>query len=152
MICRLFSAKTIESLQKAIQLYIEETETETIRISINSTSTFADGKSYSLLLWHRLIEKAKTKEEPEQIIERFSVQPGVELSPQQEKVYKALKKWRRTKALSTAGLWAGFIPDKALLQVAYFMPKHIDKLSKIKYIGPDTIEKYGDEIIDVVNE
>jgi len=66
-------------------------------------------------------------------------------------LYHELVEWRRNEA-SRLGIPAYMvIRQKALTDICRYLPKDRKTLARIPYMGTKGIEKYGDEILDIVN-
>lgn len=67
-------------------------------------------------------------------------------------LYGALTEWRKNEA-RTAGIPPYMVmQQKALLGICKYMPKDINTLSRIPFIGKKSIEKYGDVILGMISE
>jgi superfamily II DNA helicase RecQ len=78
-----------------------------------------------------------------------SEQP-VALSPDEERLYQDLKRWRNERA-TQEGIPPYMIAHNAWLQAMVRLPVHtLDDLLRIKGFGERRIQKYGDEILKVL--
>jgi hypothetical protein len=67
-------------------------------------------------------------------------------------LFQELKEWRTDKAKQD-GVPAFFIMhQKVLVQIVINLPQNADELEKLPGMGPKTIEKYGEDILDMVVE
>lgn len=67
-------------------------------------------------------------------------------------IYRCLKEWRAEKA-ATAGLpHYRIIHQRILIRIAIVLPDTSSDLLKIPGIGPQTLEKYGNELISIVSQ
>jgi hypothetical protein len=67
-------------------------------------------------------------------------------------LFQTLKEWRTDKAKQD-GVPAFFIMhQKVLVQIVINLPQNADELEKLPGMGPKTIEKYGEDILDMVVE
>lgn len=74
-----------------------------------------------------------------------------DLTEKEKEIYSALKEWRNDFA-SNLG-WSSFrvCHNSHLMTIAKSKPKTIEDLSKIKSFGEIRTEKYGEEIISLLN-
>ena len=63
-----------------------------------------------------------------------------------------IQNWRLEKARSQGAPAFTIFDNKTLNNIAYFEPKTIDELSRIRGLGPNRIRDYGEEIITLVNK
>jgi superfamily II DNA helicase RecQ len=77
-------------------------------------------------------------------------QQDVQLTPSEEVAYKALKVWR-TKKASEEGYPAYAVANNAALkQMIKFRAKTTDDLGKIKAFGDKRAQRYGHEILEIL--
>ncbi len=75
---------------------------------------------------------------------------GEELSPDQQLVFRALKDWRKIKASELDVPAFVIFGDKTLRELAHLQPKSLDQLVNIYGIGEAKIEKFGTELLEVL--
>ena len=63
-----------------------------------------------------------------------------------------LKLWRREKAQKLNLPAYIIMHDKTLIEIVEISPVDIEDLKNVRGIGPAKIEKYGQEIIDIINK
>ncbi len=75
----------------------------------------------------------------------------IPLTPEEENVYQTLRHWRQTKA-EAQGLPVFIVAHNSeLMEIARSRPDSIEAFSGIKGFGPQKTEKYGEEILAVLN-
>ena len=74
-----------------------------------------------------------------------------ELSVEEKKIYDALKQWRND--LAKESKWSAYMicHNSHLVSIAKLKPQNLDELRKIKSFGDSKTEKYGEDIISVLN-
>ena len=75
-----------------------------------------------------------------------------ELKVLHPKVLDALTEWRRQRALKAHMPTYCILQQKAIIAIANLLPQDKEALAKIPFCGNVKAEKYGDEILAVVNE
>ena len=75
-----------------------------------------------------------------------------DLTEKEEKIFKKLKRWRYLKAKKFNIEPYKILHDTALLAAIKARPQNIDELLGIKGFGNKTIEKYGKELIRIINK
>ena len=70
----------------------------------------------------------------------------------QEELLSELKSWRIEKAKKTKFPPYYICSDSVLGQIAVTLPKNKEELMQIKNLGKKTIDKYGDEILSVIQK
>ncbi len=65
-------------------------------------------------------------------------------------LYQALKDWRSRKAKEEGIAEFKILHQRTLIQIAVHLPDSLPELQKIKGIGKQTSEKYGQDIVDLV--
>jgi len=77
--------------------------------------------------------------------------PENELAEADQELYEALKAWRNNKAAEVNLKHYLISYNSELLNIAIKKPKTLSALRKIKGFGEIKVEKYGSEILSVVN-
>jgi superfamily II DNA helicase RecQ len=74
-----------------------------------------------------------------------------ELTVEEKNIYNALKQWRSD--LAKESNWSAFMicHNSHLISIAKTKPQTLDELRKIKSFGDSKTEKYGEDIISVLN-
>jgi ribonuclease D len=75
-----------------------------------------------------------------------------ELNPKEDKIFKKLKSWRYLKAQNTHIKPYMVLKDEYLIAAIKANPQNIDELKNVKGFGEKNIEKYGKEIIKIINK
>ena len=70
----------------------------------------------------------------------------------QPQLFEALRQWRLDKAKENNVAAFVIMHQKVLVQIAATLPENEKELIKIKGVGKTTIEKYGQDILGIVNE
>ena len=73
------------------------------------------------------------------------------MNAKQLEVFQTLKQWRAEKAEKMKMANFMVCHNSELIDIAYNQPKSIDELRLIKGFGNRKAEKYGDDIISVLN-
>jgi DNA helicase-2/ATP-dependent DNA helicase PcrA len=69
-----------------------------------------------------------------------------------ERVLEALRAWRRERARSDAVPAYVVANDRTLDEIATLLPAKLDDLLQVNGIGPTKLERYGDEILAVIDD
>lgn len=71
---------------------------------------------------------------------------------QDPELFEKLRVWRKQEAekIGKPAFW--ILTQKTLTNIVNIAPKSIDKLCQIHGVGPKTIERYGDKIIEIIRE
>ena len=69
----------------------------------------------------------------------------------QERLVRVLRRWRSRKAADEGAAPYFILQQKALLAIAANRPDTIDELRKLVGIGAKTIDKYGQELLEIVS-
>ncbi len=72
-------------------------------------------------------------------------------NPSDVVLFNRIRKWRDQKAKETGLRHYMIMHQKTVASISNLMPQHIGELSGIKGLGKAKIEKYGQEIIEIVN-
>lgn len=72
--------------------------------------------------------------------------------PLDMELFNKLKLWRRAKALKENIRPYLIFSDSTLIEISNSIPKDIQELSSIRGIGEKKIDRYGDEIIEILNK
>lgn len=75
-----------------------------------------------------------------------------ELDPIQEQGFQNLRRWRKQRAIELDKPAFILMSDKTLRQIAFENPQNLEQLKKINGIGPDKLEKFGWDILAVINK
>ncbi len=65
-------------------------------------------------------------------------------------LFRALKEWRTTKAQEHNLASYQVLHQRVLLRIVAFLPQTLSELEEIRGVGPKTVAKYGQELIDMV--
>lgn len=71
---------------------------------------------------------------------------------QNEELYKALLRWRAVKSKNFKIISYMVVNSKGLVSIANLQPETEAELIKLPYIGKSTVEKYGKEILSIVEK
>jgi ribonuclease D len=74
-----------------------------------------------------------------------------DLSTKDQKVYLYLKEWRTSKAEKLQQKNFMICHNSELIDLARFKPSNLDELKQIKGFGPQKAEKFGDDILAILN-
>ena len=69
-----------------------------------------------------------------------------------KELYNIFKSWRRDKAIKEDIKPYIIFSDSTLIEMVNRLPKNREELLNIKGIGEKKLDKYGDEIITLINE
>jgi len=121
---------------------------EKLQIKISSLKSCENGFSPSLYL--RAVSKAitdfspgKKKEESKPLFNESDIEHG--------EVFNLLKEWRAEKAKEENVPHFQILHQSVIIQISVILPQNENELMKIKGIGPKTNEKYGKELLEIVN-
>lgn len=101
-----------------------------------------EGLYWSVLLHYETLKGVSEKKVPVQI---------ADLTPADQYVFECLKQWRTEKAEALNVPKFVVCHNSALINIAFHHPKNLDGLKQIKGFGDKKTEKYGEEIISVLN-
>ncbi len=130
--------------QEAINKFMDQ-------VTVKKTATqFVPGEPdyWSVMVFY---ENGKPKKPAYKEPEKLSVEPDVELTPEEKEIVAALKQWRRDKA-QAANLPEYIICHNAdLIAVSKLKPRSMEELSRVKGFGDLKVARYGDDIMTVLN-
>ena len=72
--------------------------------------------------------------------------------PINKELFERLKVWRRIKANKENVKPYIIFSDSSLIEIVNILPKNLEELKEIRGVGEKKLEKYGEEIIDVINK
>lgn len=72
--------------------------------------------------------------------------------PINKELFERLKVWRRIKANKENVKPYIIFSDSSLMEIVNILPKNLEELKEIRGVGEKKLEKYGEEIIDVINK
>ena len=90
-------------------------------------------------------------EKVEKQSDKFAVTSETELTTDEKRIFDTLKQWRLDKASELNIPSFMVCHNTELMTVAKVKPQTIDELIKIKGFGEHKTEKYGDDILAVLN-
>ncbi len=76
----------------------------------------------------------------------------VDLGQSAQDLFECLRTWRNDKAMESQFPNYCIVSNRALSSIAHLLPKTIDDLSNVYGVGSVIAEKYGEEIITIVND
>ena len=130
--------------QEVINQFMEQ-------VTVKKTATqFVPGEPdfWSVMVFYDDVKPPKPAyKEPE----KLSVEPDIELTPDEQEIVLALKQWRKDKASAMN------VPDyiichnAEIISLSKLKPRTMEDLSKVKGFGNQKVAKHGDEIISVLN-
>ena len=74
-----------------------------------------------------------------------------EEKPIDEELFKKLKAWRKDKAIKEDIKPYIIFSDSSLISIANQLPKNIEELLQVRGVGEKKVEKYGEEVLRLVN-
>lgn len=97
---------------------------------------------------------AKSQKEFAEEYEIISDEPdrSSDLTEKEEKIFKKLKRWRYLKAKKFNIEPYKILHDTALISAIKTRPQNTDELLEIKGFGNKNVEKYGKELIRIINK
>ena len=97
---------------------------------------------------------AKSQKEFAEEYEIISDEPDrlSDLTEKEEKIFKKLKRWRYLKAEKFKIEPYKILHDTALLAAIKARPQNTDELLEIKGFGNKNVEKYGKDLIKIINK
>jgi ATP-dependent DNA helicase RecQ len=69
-----------------------------------------------------------------------------------EELWQRLRAWRREQAQAQEVPPYVIFHDTTLRRIAALRPANLDELASIKGVGPGKLEKYGREVLSIVND
>ena len=69
-----------------------------------------------------------------------------------ERVLEALRVWRRARATEDGVPAYVVFHDTTLAEIADQRPRNLPALRRVKGLGPAKLERYGDEVLAVIDE
>lgn len=145
MKCKIFDIRLLENYNEQ-DLSVLNQFLENIKVSrMFSSFVNTDPPFWSILIFYEeKIEEIKSVKMPfEEII----------LNPEEEEIYDALRKWRNEQANKENLPPYMILHNFWLKKVAKAKPNTVEDLAslEIKGLGKKRIEKYGEEIIKIIN-
>ncbi len=92
----------------------------------------------------------ETKEKP--AAKASKEKPTISEDIVNEELYEALRAWRNDEAKSTGKPAYTVVNNRTLLEIQAICPTSIAKLKEISGMGPVKLKRYGDQIIEIVQE
>ena len=71
--------------------------------------------------------------------------------PINKELFEKLKNWRRVTANKENIKPYIIFSDTSLIEITNKLPKNLDELKEIRGVGEKKIEKYGDEVLKIIN-
>jgi superfamily II DNA helicase RecQ len=131
----------------SIVVFYEEGETTTQSLSKNQS--VAKVRNFPERIKAEDYPPVKTFDEKPSKVESVTSEPTV-LTAEQEKSYAALRNWRNEQASQTGLAPYMIAHNDSLMQIAVLQVKSKEDLLQIKGFGEKQVEKYGDEILNVL--
>lgn len=72
--------------------------------------------------------------------------------PINKELFERLKVWRRIKANKENVKPYIIFSDSSLIEIVNILPKNLEELKEIRGVGEKKLQKYGEEIIDIINK
>jgi len=113
---------------------------------VKSATHFIESESY----WSVLLHYEKKNEVKTAAVTAVTIEES-DLSPGNLYVLECLKQWRTDKAESMNVPKFMVCHNSELINIAFHHPKDVEGLKKIKGFGAKKAEKYGEDIIAVLN-
>lgn len=133
------ASEHLMSDQKKLNDFLQEVK------FVKSTTHFVASEESQY--WSVLLHYETVKEVP-----GIKVQVQIaDLTPGAQYVFECLKQWRTEKAETLNVPKFMICHNSELINIAFHHPKNVDGLKKIKGFGDKKVEKYGEEIISVLN-
>lgn len=146
-----------------VKLFTIRLDSDNLEIDQNSLNDFLETVTFKksdthfveseINHWSVLVHYENEKDnvyEPESPVS--AQQHEVILSEREEFVFEKLKQWRNQKAVELGLKHFLICYNSELINIAIKNPSTIDELKKIKGFGNVKSEKYGNEIIEVLNQ
>jgi superfamily II DNA helicase RecQ len=118
---------------------------DTVEVKLSATNFVTNG---TVDYWSAVVFY-----EPKKVVEEKSKVPFSmdDLSIEEQKIFKALRSWRNDLAEKLG--WSSFriCHNSHLVNIAKANPKSIEELEKVAGFGTARTEKYGDDILAVLN-
>lgn len=120
---------------------------DAVEVKLTSTNFVTTGTTD---YWSAVIFYEPKKQQEEQKVSKDQVS-FIDLSEHEKEIFSALKQWRNDFA-SNLG-WSAFrvCHNSHLMEIAKSKPENIDALIQLKGFGEKRVEKYGEEIMSILN-
>jgi len=116
-------------------------ETVTFKKSSTQFVEFESDSYWSVLIYYEEISEAKNVDTKQE----------VELTEREQLIYQNLKQWRAEKATELGFKSFMICHNSVLMNIAVCKPESISQLRKIKGFGEVKLNKYGEDIIALLN-
>ena len=120
-------------------------------LGIEDNSEIYCSKGYNKGYGDGYAKAKKEFAEKYEIIDDDNQDNSGDLTAKEEKIFKKLKSWRYLKAKNTNIKPYMVLKDEYLIAEIKANPQNINELKNVKGFGEKNIEKYGREIIKVIN-
>lgn len=131
-------AERLEKDQKMLNEFLA-----TVAFKKSSTQYIEEENFWSLIVHYEENETSKPAS-----LERKSFE---DLSVKDQQVYMYLKEWRTNKAEKLQQKNYMICHNSELIDLAMYKPSTLDELQQIKGFGPQKAEKFGDDILAILN-
>lgn len=131
-------AERLEKDQKMLNEFLA-----TVAFKKSSTQYIEEENFWSLIVHYEENETSKPAS-----LERKSFE---DLSGKDQQVYMYLKEWRTNKAEKLQQKNYMICHNSELIDLAMYKPSTLDELQQIKGFGPQKAEKFGDDILAILN-
>lgn len=131
-------AEMLEKDQKMLNEFLE-----TVTFKKSSTQYVEKENFWSVIVHYDENETTKPAS-----LERKSFE---DLSAKDQQVYMYLKDWRTEKAEKLQQKNYMICHNSELIDLAMYKPSNLDELQQIKGFGPQKAEKFGDDILAILN-
>ena len=133
-------------LQKKINNTLNNLKTE---IAVKSAGVNSCEKGFAPLNYLRAIAVAEIDFIPEKI-KKYQSPAYTESDVAHPELFQTLKDWRSSKAKAEDVAHFQILYQRILIQIVVYLPDNISDLRKINGVGEKTIEKYGEELVELV--
>jgi DNA-directed RNA polymerase subunit F len=149
--CEFLSAFRIETDNKELRKRINhavETLNREIALKIAGMATFEKG--FSITDYLKALSKAEVDSFVPAKAKRNRAPEYSKADIEHPELFELLRAWRHKKANELNVNHFQIIHQRVLIQIAVLLPENKTELKAIKGIGKRTLERYGDDILDIV--
>lgn len=118
---------------------------DTVEVKLTSTNFVTTGTTdyWSAVVFYEPKKKSESIKEEKLTLEDFS--------QHDKEIFLALKQWRNQKATDLG--WSAFrvCHNSHLMAIAEAKPENLEELAQVKGFGEVRTEKYGDDILSILN-
>ncbi len=120
-------------------------------IEIKRAGILSSAQGFSPVAYLRAVSRAGVGSVSGRTGRKSKTQDYTEFDIDHPDMFKALKEWRAGVAKAEGVPHFHILHQKVLVQISVCLPRTESELSALKGVGPQTVKKYGDDLISLVN-